>query len=136
MDVFSKEQRSKIMSRVGGKNTKPELVVRSLIHKMGYRFRLHRRDLPGNPDIVLPRNKKAVFVHGCFWHGHEGCPRAKRPDTNKSFWDQKLNKNMDRDRENIKNLKALGWDTLIVWTCEVKDADTLKNKLLSFLETG
>ena len=122
------------MSRVSGKNTKPELVVRSLLHKMGYRFRLHRKDLPGKPDIILPKYKKIIFVHGCFWHGHMDCPRAKRPTTNKKFWDEKLDKNMARDKATINNLKRLGWDVLIVWTCEVKDAEKLKNKLLLFLE--
>ena len=81
------------MARVGGKDTKPELIVRSLLHRMGFRFRLHRRDLPGKPDITLPKYKKVIFVHGCFWHGHKGCARAKRPSTNKEFWNEKLNKN-------------------------------------------
>ena len=122
------------MSRVSGKNTKPELVVRSLLHNMGYRFRLHRNDLPGKPDITLPKHKKIIFVHGCFWHGHIDCPRAKRPATNKKFWREKLDKNMERDKVIVKNLKQLGWDVLTVWTCEMNDTDKLKNKLLSFLE--
>ena len=134
MDVFSREKRSQIMSCVSGKNTKPELVVRSLLHNMGYRFRLHRNDLPGKPDITLPKYKKIIFVHGCFWHGHIDCPRAKRPTTNKKFWDEKLNKNIERDKINVNNLKALGWDVLTVWTCEVKDTEKFKNKLLSFIE--
>ena len=119
---------------MSGKNTKPELVVRSLLHKMGYRFRLHRKDLPGKPDIILPKYKKIIFVHGCFWHGHTDCPRAKRPSTNKEFWNEKLDKNMARDKATVSSLKRLGWDVLIVWTCEVKDAEKLKNKLLLFLE--
>ena len=122
------------MSRVSGKNTKPELVVRSLLHNMGYRFRLHRNDLPGKPDITLPKYKKIIFVHGCFWHGHIDCPRAKRPTTNKKFWNEKLNKNIERDKITVNNLKALGWDVLTVWTCEVKDTEKLRNKLLSFIE--
>ena len=134
MDVFSREKRSQIMSCVSGKNTKPELVVRSLLHNMGYRFRLHRNDLPGKPDITLPKYKKIIFVHGCFWHGHIDCPRAKRPTTNKKFWDEKLNKNIERDKITVNNLKALGWDVLTVWTCEVKDTEKLRNKLLSFIE--
>jgi DNA mismatch endonuclease (patch repair protein) len=134
MDVFSREKRSQIMSRVSGKNTKPELVVRSLLHNMGYRFRLHRNDLTGKPDITLPKYKKIIFVHGCFWHGHIDCPRAKRPTTNKKFWDEKLNKNIERDKITVNNLKALGWDVLTVWTCEVKDTEKLRNKLLSFIE--
>jgi DNA mismatch endonuclease (patch repair protein) len=122
------------MSRVSGKNTKPELVVRSLLHNMGYRFRLHRNDLPGKPDITLPKYKKIIFVHGCFWHGHIGCPRAKRPATNKKFWNEKLNKNIERDKITVNNLKQLGWDILTVWTCEVKNIEKLRNKLLLFIE--
>ena len=135
MDVFSREKRSQIMSRVSGKNTKPELVVRSLLHKMGYRFRLHRKDLPGKPDIALPKYKKVIFVHGCFWHGHTDCPRSKRPTTNKKFWRKKLDKNRERDKASIDNLKELGWDVLVVWTCEVNNVFKLKSKLLSFLES-
>jgi DNA mismatch endonuclease, patch repair protein len=135
MDVFSREKRSQIMSRVSGKNTKPELVVRSLLHKMGYRFRLHRKDLPGKPDITLPKHKKVIFVHGCFWHGHTDCPRSKRPTTNKKFWREKLDKNRERDKASVNNLKELGWDVLVVWTCEVNDVFKLKNKLFSFLES-
>lgn len=134
MDVFSREKRSQIMSRVSGKNTKPELIVRSLLHNMGYRFRLHRKDLPGQPDITLPKYNKVIFIHGCFWHGHKDCRRSKRPTTNKKFWHKKLDKNIARDKTNIKYLKELGWDTLVVWTCEVKDVNRLKNKLISFLE--
>ena len=122
------------MSRVSGKNTKPEILVRSLLHNMGYRFRLHRKDLPGKPDITLPKYKKIIFVHGCFWHGHIGCPRAKRPTTNNKFWNEKLNKNIERDKITVNNLKQLGWDILTVWTCEVKNIEKLRNKLLSFIE--
>jgi len=135
MDVFSREKRSQIMSRVSGKNTKPEILVRSLLHNMGYRFRLHRKDLPGKPDITLPKHNKVIFVHGCFWHGHTDCPRSKRPTTNKIFWREKLDKNRERDKVSIDNLKELGWGVLVVWTCEVKDTFKLKNKLLSFLES-
>lgn len=133
MDVFSKEKRSKIMSKVQGKNTKPELVVRSLLHRLGFRFRLHRSDLPGNPDIVLPKYRKVIFVHGCFWHGHEGCSRAKRPSTNRVFWDEKLDKNIARDRRTVVELAQFGWESLIVWSCETKDKECLQAKLLSFL---
>lgn len=135
MDVFSKEKRSQIMSHVSGKNTKPEIAVRSLLHKMGYRFRLHRKDLPGKPDITLPKYKKVIFVHGCFWHGHPSCSHSKRPATNKKFWSKKLDKNIERDKESVNALSQLGWDALTVWSCEVKDTNKLKNKLLSFLES-
>ena len=92
-DVFSKSKRSEIMSHIGQKDTQPEIVVRKMLHRMGYRFRLHRKDLPGKPDIVLPKYRKVIFVHGCFWHGHEGCPRAALPETNREFWEQKVEKN-------------------------------------------
>ena len=121
------------MSRVSGKNTKPEFAVRSLLHNLGYRFRLYRKDLPGKPDITLPKHKKVIFVHGCFWHSHENCSRSKRPKTNEEFWRNKLDKNIKRDKANINALKNLGWDVLIIWTCEVKDIDKLKTKILSFL---
>lgn len=134
MDVFTREKRSQIMSRISGKNTKPEIIVRSLLHNLGYRFRLHRKDLPGKPDITLPKHKKTIFVHGCFWHGHTGCSRSKRPSTNKEFWCEKLDKNIERDKATVKALEQSGWSVLTVWTCEVKDKDKLKAKLLSFLE--
>lgn len=134
MDVFSKEKRSLIMSRIGGKNTKPELIVRSLLHRMGYRFRLHRKDLPGQPDITLPRHNKVIFVHGCFWHGHEGCKRAGRPSTNRAFWDAKLDRNIERDRNNYRLLIEKGWEVLVVWACEIKDMAELQHKLEVFLE--
>jgi DNA mismatch endonuclease (patch repair protein) len=136
MDVFSQEKRSQIMSRVSGKNTKPEIIVRSLLHSMGYRFRLHRSDLPGKPDIALPKYKKVIFVHGCFWHSHNDCPRSKRPATNKKFWLEKLDKNMERDKVIIRNIRQFGWDALVVWTCEVKGMNELKNKLILFLESS
>jgi len=133
MDVFSKDKRSRIMSRIGGKDTKPELIVRSLLHRMGHRFRIHRTDLPGNPDITLPKHKKVIFVHGCFWHGHIGCPRAKRPSTNEEFWQKKLDKNIQRDGENTARLVALGWTVLVIWQCEVKNLPKLKRKIENFL---
>lgn len=123
------------MSRVKNRNTKPELVVRSLLHRMGYRFRLHRRDLPGNPDIVLPRHRKVILVHGCFWHGHD-CPRGKRPATNQEFWEPKLDKNAARDRENQARLRERGMGVLVVWGCQVKDEEALRDRLKSYLEGG
>jgi len=132
-DVFSKEKRSWIMSRVKGRDTKPEILVRSFIYRLGFRFRLHRRDLPGTPDIVLPRHGKLIFVHGCFWHGHKGCPRSKRPTTNKYFWDIKLNGNIKRDKRYRLELRRLGWKTLVVWECETKSPKILLRKLERFL---
>ena len=121
------------MSRVSGKNTKPEIAVRSLLHNLGFRFRLHRKDLPGKPDITLPKYKKVIFVHGCFWHGHADCSRSKRPSTNEEFWREKLDENIERDKATVNALKQLGWDVLTVWACEVKDTNKLKIMLLSFL---
>jgi DNA mismatch endonuclease (patch repair protein) len=121
------------MSRVRGRNTKPEILVRSLIHSMGFRFRVHRRDLPGNPDIVLPRHRKVIFVHGCFWHGHPGCLRSKRPTTNQSFWNRKLDANVERDKRFQAELASMGWKVLVIWQCETKEPDVLAYKLERFL---
>lgn len=134
-DVFDKKKRSEIMSSVKSKDTKPEIIVRKLLHSMGYRFRLHREDLPGTPDIVLPKYKKVIFVHGCFWHGHEGCPRAKLPKTNTRVWREKIKKNIDRDQRNICELKSLGWTPLIIWGCEVhkRNLEEIKEKITNFL---
>jgi len=133
-DVFTPQKRSSIMSRVRGKNTQPEKMVRSLLHRMGYRFRLHGRDLPGSPDIVLPRHGKVVFIHGCFWHGHRGCKRSKRPTTNVDFWNEKIDKNIKRDRAARRKLKARGWEVLVLWTCQLKDEERIKKKLMKFMK--
>ncbi|HET54679.1 MAG TPA: DNA mismatch endonuclease Vsr [Ignavibacteria bacterium] len=134
MDIFSKRKRSEIMSHVSGSNTKPELIVRSTLHKMGYRFSLYRNDLPGKPDIILPKYKKIIFIHGCFWHGHKNCPRAKRPSTNSKFWEKKLDENITRDEQILKKLEKLGWGVLIIWTCEIKRIEALQKKLVNFIE--
>lgn len=131
-DRWTKDTRSRLMSRVKNKNTRPELLVRSLLHRIGYRFRLHRRDLPGSPDIVLPKHRKAIFVHGCFWHGHD-CPKGKRPKTNREFWEAKLDLNIDRDRQNLEDLKRNGWEALTVWECELKDLEVAQIKLHRFM---
>ena len=120
MDIVTRETRSKMMASVHSKDTKPERKVRSLLHAFGYRFRIHRKDLPGNPDIVLAKHKKVIFVHGCFWHQHTGCPKAKRPDTRKKFWDKKLNENMERDKRNLRELEESGWVSNIIWECQTK----------------
>ena len=124
------------MSKIKGRDTKPEKVVRSLLHKMGYRFRLHRGDLPGKPDIVLPKYKKVIFVHGCFWHGHEDCRRSERPSSNKEFWESKLTKNIERDKQNQKKLTELGWASLVIWQCQIKNdkLPKLRDKIKNFLE--
>lgn len=123
------------MARVRGQDTKPELVVRRLLHSMGYRFRLHRRDLPGSPDIVLPGYRKVVFVHGCFWHGHEECHRAARPTSNAEFWNRKLDGNKRRDIETHQQLSSLGWQILVVWQCQAKNTDVLRERLQTFLRS-
>ncbi|WP_083242791.1 DNA mismatch endonuclease Vsr [Sinorhizobium sp. RAC02] len=120
-DKFSKEKRSDVMSRIDSKNTAPELYVRSSLHRCGFRFRLHSRELPGKPDIVLRKFQTVVFVHGCFWHGHD-CSRGRPPTSNQQFWDAKLKNNVDRDARNINLLRERGWAVFVVWQCELKSA--------------
>ncbi|HKQ51669.1 MAG TPA: very short patch repair endonuclease [Pyrinomonadaceae bacterium] len=132
-DHISPEQRSRNMSRVKGRDTRPEMLVRSIVHRLGYRFRLHGKKLPGRPDVVLTRHRKVIFVHGCFWHGHPGCRRAARPSTNREFWDKKIDGNMARDSANIKALRREGWAVLVVWQCAMKDRERLEEKLSEFL---
>ena len=122
------------MASVRSKDTKPELVVRRLLHSLGYRYRLHRRDLPGTPDICFPARKKAIFVHGCFWHRHEGCIRTTMPKTRTSFWEEKFDRNVVRDRANLTNLGGLGWKVMVVWECETTDVETLAFRLVGFLD--
>ena len=121
------------MSRIKGSNTTPERSVRSLLHRLGFRFSLNRRDLPGKPDIVLPRYNTAIFVHGCFWHRHGGCRNSVLPKTRPDFWLAKLNGNVTRDKRNASQLKDLGWVVLTVWECEVDDEAKLSRKLLTSL---
>lgn len=123
------------MSRISGGNTKPEIIVRKLLHAQGYRFRLHVRNLPGKPDIVLPRYRKVIFVHGCFWHGHMGCRRAERPATNEEFWNAKIDSNIRRDASAQQLLSALGWEVLVVWSCETGKPEELTNKLIQFISS-
>ena len=120
MDRFSKEERSRIMSHVRSRDTKPEKRLRSLLHHMGFRFRLYRRDLPGTPDIVLPKYRTAIFVHGCFWHQHPGCKRAAIPKSNTAFWQKKLERNQVRDAMIQRELTLMGWNVITVWECELK----------------
>lgn len=121
------------MARVKSNDTSPERAVRSLLHSLGFRFRLHRSDLPGKPDIVLSGCRAAVFVHGCFWHGHMGCSRNRRPSSNTTYWDRKLDGNKARDERNLLALSELGWRTLVIWQCEVREPAPLANKLRRFL---
>jgi len=119
MDVFSAEQRSAVMRAVKSKGTKPEIKVRRLLYRAGYRYRLHRKDLPGNPDLVFPGRRSVIFVHGCFWHQHPGCPHAARPSSNNEYWMKKLDRNIERDKRNIASLAEEGWRVLVLWECEL-----------------
>lgn len=129
MDRLSKSRRSWNMSRIRGKNTGPERLVRSLLHRMGYRFRLHRNDLAGRPDIVLPKHRTVVFVHGCFWHRHARCRFAYTPKSRVRFWTKKFKDNTERDRHNARRLRSQGWHVVIIWECETRALDKLKSKL-------
>lgn len=136
LDTLSPGERSERMSRVRSKDTGPEMRVRRLVHALGYRYRLHRKDLPGRPDLVFSSRQKAIFVHGCFWHRHEGCPRCrfpKSPETSE-FWREKLLGNQERDRRNQAALIELGWSVLVVWECETEDSDSLRSLVTRFLE--
>ncbi|MHC9011985.1 very short patch repair endonuclease [Stenotrophomonas rhizophila] len=128
MDRLTPERRSWLMSRIGRANTKPEVAVRSILHGLGYRFRLLRRDSPGTPDIVLPGRTAVVFVHGCFWHGHS-CKRTKLPKSRTDYWGPKIEANKRRDRRKRRQLIGLGWRVIVVWECELKYPDKLANKL-------
>ena len=136
MDKVSSQQRSINMSKIKSKDTKPEKIVRSLLHALGYRFRLHRKTLPGTADIILPKYKAVIFVNGCFWHGHDGCKRAAIPDTNKEFWERKISANKARDQKNIFDLEKLGYRCLVIWQCELKDKNLLIQRLLNFLTSN
>ncbi len=131
-DTRTQEQRRRIMQSVGTKDTGPELVVRRLLHRLGYRYRLHPKQLPGRPDIVLPGRKKAVFVHGCFWHGHE-CQKGRAPKSKLDYWGPKLAANRERDARKEAELRALGWDVATIWQCQTADRQAIEKSLVSFL---
>ena len=133
MDKIPKDKRSAVMRRVRSKDTKPELVVRRMAHSMGYRYRLHVRALPGHPDMVFSKRRKVIFIHGCMWHSHEGCPNNRRPHTRQDYWVPKLDGNKRRDVANIATLKEKGWDVLVIWECEVKKFTELAERLTNFL---
>ena len=128
-DILDSRQRSELMRRVRTRGTAPELAVRRLLHAEGYRFRVHPRELPGTPDIVLPRFRTAVFVHGCFWHGHRNCSAAKRPQTNVDFWNVKIDNNIARDKRIVRALRKDGWRVIVVWECEIQRWTELPPKL-------
>lgn len=133
-DTLSKSARSERMSRIKGRDTGPELIVRRLIHAMGYRYRLHQKGLPGRPDLVFASRRKIVFVHGCFWHRHDNsaCKLARMPRSRTEFWRPKLEANAVRDKKAIESLKSSGWDVLVIWECELKDRAFLQSKIKSF----
>jgi DNA mismatch endonuclease (patch repair protein) len=132
VDTLTPKARSERMARIRGKDTVPEMVVRRLVHALGHRFRLHRKDLPGSPDIVFPSRRKIVFVHGCFWHGHD-CRYGRLPKSNVPFWQEKIAKNRARDARNVSELLESGWSVLVLWQCQTKDRAGLKKLLTRFL---
>jgi DNA mismatch endonuclease, patch repair protein len=133
MDTVSPEKRSWIMSRIKGKDTSPELLVRKFVHALGLRFRLHTPGLPGKPDLSLPRFKKAIFVNGCYWHGHAGCADFRFPKTHKLYWRAKIERNRERDVENLAALRRAGWKSLVVWECELSNPMKAGEKIMRFL---
>lgn len=136
MDTLTPEQRSERMSRVRARDTKPEMIVRRLLHAKGFRYRLHDRRLPGTPDLVFSGRRKAIFIHGCFWHRHEGCHLARIPKSKVEFWTSKLEGNRARDIANVTTLEELGWKVLVVWECELKNLHALTDRLIRFLNDG
>ena len=134
MDTLTPSERSARMALIRSANTKPEVAVRRLAHAMGYRFRLHRRDLPGRPDIVFPGRRKVILVHGCFWHAHADCKVANQPKSRSEFWREKFARNKSRDAANLIELARMKWDVLVVWECETKNIDDLRQRLRAFLE--
>ncbi len=132
-DIVSRSKRTEIMSSVKQRHTKPEILVRKILHRHGFRFRLHNKKLPGTPDIVLPKHKAVIFVHGCFWHQHEGCRKSRRPTSNVEFWNEKLDKNIARDDQKESELKNSGWKVLTIWDCEIKNENLLIEEVENFL---
>ena len=135
MDRVSKSKRSWMMSKVKSKDTNPEMIVRRIVFMMGFRYRLHQKNLPGSPDLVLKSRRKIIFVNGCFWHRHEGCAKAALPNSRVEFWTNKLERNQERDAENVEKLDADGWSVLTVWECETNDQIMLENMIKQFLVT-
>lgn len=135
MDHINKEKRSWNMSRITSKNTKPEIIVRSALHKAGFRFRLHGKDLPGAPDIVLPKYKTVVFVHGCYWHVHKGCKRSNLPKSNLLYWTVKFEKNIQRDKKLKKELKKMGYNVYVIWECQTKKIESIISRIKKQIST-
>ncbi len=133
VDTLSVEARSALMSRIRNRDTKPELAVRKLLHGMGYRYRLHRSDLPGTPDLVFPGRSSVIFVHGCFWHLHDGCKHARMPKSRVAYWVPKLKGNRTRDRRNERALRTRGWRVMVIWECQVGNLDRIESRARRFL---
>ena len=134
LDPLSPTERSERMGRVKGRNTNPELMVRSLLTRLGYRYRIHYRELPGRPDIAFPGRRKVIWVHGCFWHRHHGCSLARLPKTRADFWVPKLEGNKLRDGQHQEKVRSLGWEVMLIWECELRDLPALKSKVEQYLE--
>jgi len=132
-DIFTPERRSAIMASIHSADTLPEIELRRLVHALGYRFRLHRSDLPGTPDVILPKHRAVIMMHGCFWHCHR-CQDGRRPGSNTEYWDKKLEGNVRRDKKSVAALRRLGWRCLVVWECQLKKKDRLIGRLIRFLE--
>ena len=131
VDTLTKEERSARMARIRGKDTKPEMLVRRALHRLGYRYRLHRKELPGRPDVVFPARKLVLFVHGCFWHAHPGCKIANMPKSRREYWNAKFARNKDRDERNATMLAQAGWRVMTIWECETKDMQSLERRLMN-----
>jgi DNA mismatch endonuclease, patch repair protein len=134
MDELTPERRSANMRAIRSKGMKPEMIVRRLAYALGYRYRLHRKDLPGKPDLVFIGRRKAIFVHGCFWHQHPDCREGRPPGSNTDYWTPKLSRNIERDVENERKLRESGWQVMTIWECETKNADDLKHRIMAFLD--
>jgi DNA mismatch endonuclease, patch repair protein len=134
MDILTPEERSNRMRLIRSKNTAVEVQVRRMIHSMGYRYRLHSRNLPGKPDLVFSSKKSVIFIHGCFWHSHDGCKLARRPKSNQQYWDSKLESNKLRDFEALQSLDRIGWKSLVIWECELSNPDSIRTKVKKFLK--
>ena len=135
VDTVDRATRSRMMSGIKGKNTKPEMIIRKYLHFKGLRFRLHRKDLPGRPDLVFPRYNLALFVHGCFWHSHPGCKYAVIPESNRQFWITKLSKNVERDYLAVERLMEVGWRVLVVWECGAKHNSQALDQVITFIKS-
>ncbi len=132
-DIFDRRKRSEIMSRIRDRDTEPEMIVRRIAHGLGFRFRLQRRDLPGSPDLVFPRHRAVIMVHGCFWHRHPGCKHASNPKTRVRFWEDKFDANVVRDRRNEADLREIGWRVMVIWECETRDREAVAERIVGFL---